>query len=81
MKKVEIYDGCFGRDITIDNIDFNEYNKEELINLIKIKLKDENFLREVFEIYIQNFSIDEEYCDRSTCNQCGHWCSSQTYFF
>ena len=43
MKKVEIYDGCFGRDITIDNIDFNEYNKEELINLIKIKLKDENF--------------------------------------
>mgnify|MGYP003616293821 FL=1 len=81
MKKVEIYDGCFGRDITIDNIDFNEYNKEELINLIKIKLKDESFLREVFEIYIQNFSIDEEYGDRSTCEQCGHWCSSQTYFF
>ena len=71
----------FGRDITIDNIDFNEYNKEELINLIKIKLKDENFLREVFEIYVQNFSIDEEYGDRSICEQCGYWCSSQTYFF
>lgn len=81
MKKVEIYDGCFSRHITIDNIDFNEYNKEELINLIKIKLKDENFLREVFEIYIQNFSIDEEYGDRGICDQCGHWCSSQTYFF
>ena len=81
MKKVEVYDGCYGKDIIIDNVYFEECNKEELINLITTKLEDESFLREVFEIYIQNFSIDEEYGNRSTCEQCGHWCSSQTYLF
>ena len=81
MKKVEVFDGCYGKSITIDGVDFENYNKSKLIELINSKFLEEAFLREIFEIYIQNFSIDGEYEDGSTCKQCGHWCSSETYFF
>ncbi|MHB8762583.1 MAG: hypothetical protein ACYC6J_09440 [Coriobacteriia bacterium] len=77
IEVIELGKHCFGQIFTVNDKDYNDYTKEEIIEFIidmfNNDINSSIFLKETFESGLRYLQYDCVEDDSSTCDQCGDY--------
>jgi hypothetical protein len=79
IEKVEVHEGCYGTTVKINDLYFENINKEIIEKYIIDNLKNYNNLQEIFIILAEDLALDSDYESYDSCETCGAWRSTTTY--
>lgn len=77
VEEFEIGSHCFGKTLTVNGIDYDDLDKESVLELVNDMLRNDinssSMIKEMFEFCLEHLQYNEVESRSNKCDQCGNY--------